>query len=429
MSNQVIAPKILKGTRDFLPKDMAKRNFVMDKIVGVFKNFGYDTIETPVIEYSEIILGKYGDEGNKLVYSFEDNGGRKVALRYDQTVPFARLIAQYAQELPMPFKRYQISRVWRADKPAKGRYREFYQCDIDIIGTENLVAEGEVSCVISQVYKKLGFEKFIIKVNSRRLINSILEDIGVEEEKYTDVLRLLDKLDRIGFDGVEVELNKIISGDKVKQIMIVIRFLGTNSEKVEFLKKYNTQEIEEFLQLAKSFGVEDENIEFDVSLARGLDYYTGIIFEVVIPGIQLGSVCGGGRYDDLCSTFCKQKYSGVGVAFGFDRMLVAMEELNLLKEIDLNSQVLVTYFNNDTLENSIQILRDIQKSGVSAEMYFESSKLQKQFKYADKKGIPFVVVCGPDDVEKGEVVVKIMKTGKQKMLPQNQIGSYFKNYI
>ncbi len=426
--NKFVEPKILQGTRDFLPEDMAKRDYVMNKIKSAFVNFGYDTIQTPAIEYAETILGKYGDEATKLVYRFKDKGGRDIALRYDQTVPFARLVAANYQNLPMPFKRYQIGRVWRADRPAKGRYREFYQYDIDIIGTQNLLAEAEIAAVMAKVFAELGFPNFLIKFNSRRLINSILSSLDIDPDKQAAVIRVLDKLEKMGPQEVVQELSSIIPEPATSQLLKIVSVIGSTEEKLKQLKQYEVAEIELFTTLAASFGISKTNLLFEPSLARGLDYYTGIIFEAFIPKVDIGAVCAGGRYDDLCSLFSPEQFSGVGVAFGFDRIVIAMEDLGLLKDVSLNSQVLVTYFDKSTLSISLQVLNDIQQAGINAEIYFEPAKLAKQMKYADKKQIPFVVICGPEEAIKKEVAVKMMKTGKQKTIPQNQVINYFKGY-
>ena len=411
-----------------MPEDIAKREYAMNKIKSAFINFGYDSIQTSAIEYAETILGKYGDEASKLVYRFKDNGGRNIALRYDQTVPFARLVASNFKNLPMPFKRYQIDRVWRGDRPAKGRYREFYQCDVDIIGTKNLLAEAEIAGVIAKVFTTIGFENFIIKFNSRRLINNILDSLKISVEKQSAVIRILDKLEKVDRKGVIEELKPLINESIAKELLDIVSITGTTEEKLKLLDKYEIKEIKDFVALARLFNIADKNLLFDPSLARGLDYYTGIIFEVFIPEVAIGAVCAGGRYDDLCSLFCPEEFSGVGVAFGFDRIIVAMEELGLFKDLTLNSQVLVTYFNADTLATSVKLLSDIQEAGINAEIYFEPTKITKQMKYADKKKIPFVVICGPEEVSRNEVTIKMMKTGKQKVIPQTQITNYFKGY-
>ncbi len=428
MDKKTIQPKILQGTRDFLPKEMARRNFVMNAIKSVFANFGYDTLETPAIEYAQTILGKYGDDAAKLVYRFQDNGGRDVALRYDQTVPFARLVAANWKNLPMPFKRYQISRVWRADRPAKGRYREFYQCDVDIIGTDNLLAEAEIAAVMARVFATLGFPSYVIKFNSRRLINSILSSLSIPTESQPKIIRTLDKMDKIGRSGVEEELVQALKKTAVEKLLDIVCIEGALKEKLKKLARFEITEIAEFEARAKVFGVPEGVLQFEPSLARGLDYYTGIIFEAFIPSVAIGAVCAGGRYDDLCSLFGKEKFSGVGVAFGFDRLVVAMEELKLLDDVQLNARVLVTYFNDETLPLSLEALRSIQSAGVSAEIYFEPAKMAKQLTYANKKNVPFVVICGTREAKQNEVTIRMMKTGKQKTIPINQITNYFKGY-
>jgi histidyl-tRNA synthetase len=425
---KIIPPNILKGTRDFLPEEMSKRDFAIDKIKNVFKLFGYDQIDTPAIEYAETLMGKYGEEGSKLVYSFEDNGGRKIALRYDQTVPLARVVAANYFDLPMPFKRYQISKVWRADKPAKGRYREFTQCDIDIIGTTNLLSDAEVAKVIYQVFANLGFKKFIIKVNSRRLLNSILCSVGIPADKQSAAIRVLDKLDKAPLVEVEKELSAVISDKPAKELLKDVMPTGNNEKKLEQLAKYDTGEMREFLDLCDKLEIKKEYLVFEPSLARGLDYYTGVIYEVILPEVDIGTVCGGGRYDDLCGLFCEKKFSGVGVAFGLDRIATAMGDLGLLKNISLGAEVLVANFDKTGFTNTARILNQLQASGISAEIYFEPGKLDKQFRYANKKQIPFVVICGPDEIGQGTVTIKNMKTGKQKTIPQSQLSGYFNGY-
>lgn len=422
---KTIQPRILKGTRDFLPADMARRDYMMNTIRSVFERFGYDTIETPVIEYAETLLGKYGAEGTKLLYQFKDNGGRDIALRYDQTVPTARFVAMYANQLPMPFKRYQISRVWRADKPAKGRYREFYQCDVDIIGTDAILSEVEIAAVVSDVFTELGFTNYTIRCNSRRLINSILDTLGVAKIDQPRVIQLLDKLDKIGAAGVRAELVTVIDTAQADSVITMVTMSGSNAEKLEALQQYDVSALKQFFALCSAYGIPESALVFDVSLARGLEYYTGLIYEVMIPDLDLGSVCGGGRYENLCNMFTTQQFSGVGVAFGFDRILVAMEELGLLSDIGLNAQVLVTNYDEDRVGASISAVRDLQTAGMNTELYIESAKFAKQFKYANQKKIPFVVVIGPEEIERNEVTVKTMETGKQKTIPRNQLVTYF----
>lgn len=422
-----IEPKILAGTRDFLPIEMAKRNIVMGKIRKIFERFGYDAIETPILCPAETILGKYGEEGTRLTYNFTDAGGRKIALPFDLTVPFARFVAANYRELPMPFKRYQIQRVWRAEKPQKGRLREFYQCDIDIIGTRSLVSETEIAKVIVTVFKELGFKNFIIKVNSRRLINAILQSFGIIEEKVIEVIRIIDKIVKIGQEAVIEELTKI-GVKKAEDILSLLKFEANFEETLAKLSDFDTSEIKEFFEYCAAIGIDSKYLQFDPSLARGLDYYTGIIYEVVSSDVDFGTLCAGGRYDNLCQLFCDEDFSGVGVAFGFERLMLALEKTDFFTGMELNSKALVTYFDENLKTDALNIYATLVAAGINSEIYFQPDKLKKQFAYADKKGIPFVIIRGSNEVEKEEVTIKSMKSGKQKTIPVNQLTTYLTNY-
>ncbi|MBU1992942.1 histidine--tRNA ligase [Patescibacteria group bacterium] len=424
---QLIEPKILKGTRDFLPQDMAKRNLVMDKIKSVFKKFGYDQIETPIICPAETILGKYGDEGEKLTYNFEMRGGTRIALPYDLTVPFARFFAVNFKNLPIPFKRYQIQRVWRAEKPQKGRLREFYQCDIDIIGSKSLICEAEVAKVIVEVFKALGFKDFKIKINSRRLINNVLKSFSVIEENFMDCIRIIDKLEKIGKENVVAELESL-GIQKAEKIIDFLTPEKTNEDTSKKLANFDLKEISEFMGYCKSLNIPEKYIEFDPSLARGLDYYTGITYEVVSKDTDFGTLCAGGRYDNLCSLFCEEDFSGVGVAFGFERIMLALEEMDKFGDVKSNSKALVTIFNEETKKDALKIYSDLIKADIGAEIYFQPDKLKKQFKFADKKGIQFVITRGPEEIKKNTVTIKSLQSGKQKEIPYQQLTSYFKGY-
>ncbi len=425
---EIIEPKILKGTREFGPRDMAKRNLVMSKIKDIFARYGYDQIETPILNPASTILGKYGEEGDRLTYNFEDNGKRRLALPYDLTVPFARYFAANWQQLPMPFKRFQIQRVWRGEKPTKGRLREFYQCDIDIIGSDSLVAEAEVARVITTVFGELGFERFKIKTNSRRLMNDILTTYSVPEDKAMSAIRVIDKLAKIGEEAVVEELSKL-GIENAAELMFSIKPEASTRETLAKLEEYDTSEIEDLLRYCKALGVPEDAIDFDPSLARGLDYYTGIIYEVVSEdNPDLGALCAGGRYDNLCGIFCKESFSGMGVAFGFERIMIAMEERGEFEDLGLNSQVLVTIFDEDSRLDALKLFAMLTDAGVCSEIYFQPEKLKKQFKYADRKQIPFVLIQGPEEKEGEEVTVKSMQSGKQKTIPISQLITYFQSY-
>ncbi|MBI4122221.1 MAG: histidine--tRNA ligase [Parcubacteria group bacterium] len=416
MAGKIIEPKILKGTRDFGPEQMAKRLHVINKMRTVFARYGYDTIETPAIEYAETILGKYGDEGDKLTYTFADNGGRRIALRYDQTVPTARFVAANWSDLPIPFKRYQIGPVWRADKPQRGRYREFYQCDIDIIGSKSLEADAEIAKVIDDVFTTLDVTPFVIRVNSRALLDELLDLAGVDKELRTPVIRIIDKLDKI---EVSVALEELVSLGLTKKSISALQKIMLNESvrhDVNALPEVASKKtIQGLFALCREWGIPDSHIKLDLTLARGLDYYTGVIYEVIIPDSGLGSVCGGGRYDNLTGLFSTQVFPGTGVAFGLDRLMVWLEENHKLDGLTLNSTVLVAMF-ADHKQNNIRTLAALHAAGINAELYLEEAKLQKQFKYADKKRIPFVILQGSDETKTGRVCLRNMQSGEQEVL-------------
>jgi histidyl-tRNA synthetase len=422
----MITPKTLKGTRDFSQADMAKRNYVRDTIRGVFESFGYDPIETPAIEYAETILGKYGEEGDKLTYSFEDNGGRKIALRYDQTVPFARYFAANYGALTIPFKRYEINRVWRADKPQKGRYREFYQCDVDIIGTESIVAEVELAKIVYTSFKKLNIQKFCIKINDRSLLNDVLEKAEISNEDRVKCIRVIDKLDKIGYAKIVDELKDLgLMDSQIKILDILFKTEGTNREKIQQFNGFATKNIIEFLDYIEGTDLENY-ISFEPTLARGMDYYTGIIFETVIPETGLGSVAGGGRYANLCAAFTKQQFSGVGIGIGFDRIIDALEILDLFQNTKTNAEVLVTLFDEKLKTETLKIADSLREAGINTEQYFQTDKLSKQLKYADRRGVGFVVIYGFDEKENESVMLKNMQSGKTKTIPLNKITEIVK---
>jgi len=401
----IIEPKILKGTRDFGPNEAAKRLSVINKIRSVFIKNGYDAIETPAIEYAATILGKYGDEGDKLTYAFKDHGGRHIALRYDLTVPTARFVAANWTSLPMPFKRYQIGPVWRADKPQRGRFREFYQCDIDIIGSTSAMADAEIAKVVNDVFSTLGFNKFLIRINSRRLMNDILEQCKVKKSDRVEVIRQIDKLDKTSLKDVEKELEKTCLDKKqIKELSKIALSEKARYNLSDVPDGESKKEIDRVLSTIKQFGVPDKNITLDLALARGLDYYTGVVYEVIIPDSGLGSVCGGGRYDDLAELFSDKKFPGTGVAFGFDRIMTWLEENKKLDDVELSSKVLVVNF-EDTIKENLRTLTELHKANISAEIYIEDAKMQKQLKYADKKQIPWVIVQGSNEIKRKKVIL------------------------
>lgn len=416
----ITPPPILKGTRDFTPAQMRQRQQVMKVLQNTFENYGFSYIETPILNPAETILGKYGEEGDKLTYSFLDNGDRKIALPYDLTVPFARYVAQYWRDLPMPFKRYQMQRVWRAEKPQKGRLREFYQCDIDVIGTNSLLCEAEIISIIYQVFTKLNIPGFKIQINSRRLMNAILNSFGVSGEQVTTAIRIIDKLGKIDEATVITELN-------AAGIARAAELMATLGAGLAGLTGFDTSEIDQVLSYVSQLGVPAAAIQVTPTLARGLDYYTGLVIETVVPDSGLGTVCAGGRYDNLCGTFCDQSFSGIGVSFGFERIMLLLEA-QLATTPASTTTALVTLFNEAATSDTLTLFNQLQKVGVATEMYFQPDKLQKQFKYANQKNIPFVVIQGPDEKEAGSVTVKQMQSGTQKTIPVQQLADYVKGF-
>ncbi|MBI2028782.1 MAG: histidine--tRNA ligase [Candidatus Levybacteria bacterium] len=398
---KTIEPKILKGFRDFLPQEAKKRQYVINLLKKVFESYGFEPLETPALEYEEILLGKYGDEGDKLMYRFTDRGGRKVALRYDQTVPLARVVAQYQNEFPMPFKRYQIQNVWRADNTQKGRFREFLQCDADIVGSSSSLADSEIISLAERSLEKLGFKNFTTLVNSRTVLKN--------SKASLNFIKALDKQDKLSKD----EFLRLLSIAK-----------ESDKEAYEYLKNSKP---EDDSSLREIFNNKNLNLFYMPTLARGLDYYTGIIFELKIDGYSAGSVCGGGRYDNLIGLFANKQIPAVGFAFGFDRLIEAMEELNLFPGNLTATKVLVTIFSEELKEKSLETASFLRSKGINTELYIDgSANLEKQLKYADKKGIPFAIVIGPDEVKDNTITLRSMMTREQKSLPISEAIKNFK---
>lgn len=401
----------LKGFRDFLPKDAIKRQKVLDTIRNIFENFGYDPLETPSLEYQELLLNKYGEEANKLIYAFEDLGGRKVALKYDQTVPTSRIISTYKEEVAMPWKRYQIQNVWRAENPQKGRFREFLQCDIDIFGTKSIVSDAEIINTAWKVLEKLGFKNIKVLINDREILYDIMKKNKISNDLQSSVIQSIDKLDKKSESEIKKELiSKKILASQVNKLFKSIKEAKPSSK------------LSDLFALLESFGILEKDIEFTPFLSRGLDYYTGTIFEIKIPNYEAGSIAGGGRYDNLIEKLSGTNIPAVGISFGFDRLIDALEENKLLKEEITSTKVLVTIFSEKHLTNSIQIVNLLRNSGISSEIYPDTKdKLQKQLKYADKKGILWVVIIGPEEIIKGNVTLKNLKSKTQETIPSQAL--------
>ena len=409
------------GTRDFLPSQMHNRLLVMDKVRGVFRRFGFEPLQTPAFERIETLTGKYGGGGEKLIYKILKRGPDiepgecDHALRYDLTVPLARVMAMHP-ELRLPFKRYQMQPVWRADRPQKGRFREFWQCDVDTVGTTSLTADAECIAVVAAALRELGFEQFTIRLNDRRILSAVARHIGAQERE-TELLITIDKIDKIGRDGVSAELDRRgfsqISIDKLWTVLSS----NTLDDLMEHLGEDALEGIEalrQLLQHLEAHGESGAHIRLDPTLARGLDYYTGPVFEAVVEEPAIGSIAGGGRYDDLIGVFSSRMVPAVGVSLGIERILVAMESLGMLPDLHTTTRVLVTVFNAETLSASIAITQQLRQAKVDSELFLGEGKLKAQFKYANSRGIPWVIVIGPDEVANQTLRLKNLQSGEQR---------------
>ena len=428
-----------KGMRDFTPEVMIKRNYVIGIIEGIFRNYGFDPIETPAIELWDTLSGKYGDE-EKLLYTFEDRGKRKVGLRYDLTVPFSRFVANHLNELPRPFKRYQIQPVWRADKPQKGRFREFYQCDIDIIGVKSTIADAEILKVLYSVLIKLGFENFNININSRKLFNVLTEYLGEGKEKEFLIARAIDKLEKIGIEGVKEELKKYgFSDNNIKKMEGILSVKGTNSEKINTLKKIleNTpgfslfyDEVNDLLKYAEEFKIPTKVIKFNPFLARGLDYYTGPIFETTITSPKIGSITGGGRYDNLIGIFSNRDIPATGSSIGLERIITVMDELDMYPfDKKTYTDVLVAVQDKKLKNELISITEYLRESGISTELYMGNKDLRGQINYALKKGINFMIIMGENELKEQTVNIKILSENIQIKIKREDLLEEVKNRL
>lgn len=452
MAVQVSIPK---GTRDFNPTEMSKRNYIFDNIKQIFKKYGYQAIETPAMENLSTLLGKYGDEGDKLLFKILNSGNylgklekteisedkiseitnliSEKGLRYDLTVPFARYIVQHRNEISFPFKRFQIQPVWRADKPQKGRYREFFQCDVDVIGSNSLYNEFELIQIIDDVFDVLDLN-ITIKINNRKILAGIAEAIG-ETDKFVPITVAIDKIDKAGIEKVIEELKQNgLTDSAIEKLKPVLEIKRNTQESIVFLEQMlgNSQvgiqgiaEIKTVFEYINKFPIKS-TVELDLSLARGLNYYTGAIFEVKSNDVEIGSICGGGRYDDLTAIFGLKDISGVGISFGADRIYDVMSQLDKFpEETNISSDVLFINFGKTEEEKCIEIANHLRKNGISCEIFPQKAKMDKQFKYANNKNIPYVIVIGEDELNKGTATIKNMKAGTQSNIEQSAIVEEF----
>ena len=460
----ITKPSLPKGTRDFSPQEMVKRNYIFDTIKTVFKKYGYAEIQTPSMENLSTLTGKYGDEGDKLIFKILNSGdllkeadARKQkdsgfeynsknllplvsekALRYDLTVPFARYVVMHQSEISFPFKRFQVQPVWRADRPQKGRYREFYQCDADVVGSPSLLNEAEFVLIYHEALSNLGLKDFNIKINNRKILSGIAEIIG-KPELIVDMTVAIDKLDKIGFEGVTKELlERGFTTADIDQLKPVILLQGSNVEKLASLKSVlansviglkGIEEIETVFKYISNLQSSISNlstvVELDITLARGLNYYTGCIFEVKTNEVAMGSIGGGGRYDDLTGMFGLKDLTGVGISFGADRIYDVLEELNLFPtSAAQGTTVLISNFDEEAELYALPILQQLRTANISAELYPSAAKLKKQMSYADAKHIPYVILIGGDEMQSGLLTLKNMESGDQQKLNANAIVTY-----
>jgi histidyl-tRNA synthetase len=408
-------PQTLKGFRDFLPEEMAIRQKVIKTLEQVFESYGFEPLETPSLEYSSTLLGKYGKEADKMVYSFKDKGDRDIGLIYDLTVPVSKVLALYSQKINLPFKRYQMQRIWRAEKPQKGRYREVLQCDVDIFGSTSPLADAEIIAITYSCLKKLGFKRFTIKINSRQVLLKLISDLDIKKkDKQLSILRIIDKLEKIGLDGVKKELKKTgFSEGKIEKLLSLIK--STQPDE-------NLKQLFDYLKQLK---VDEKFYQFDPTLVRGLDYYTGPVFETIIKktenlpaGKQAGSITGGGRYDKLIFNLGGPDIPATGTTIGLDRICEAIKEQNLWPKLSSSpTKVLVTVFSPEYLKESMDIACQLRETGTNVDLYSNPEvKLDKQLKYADRKNIPFVIILGPDEIKKKMVTLRNMKSQSQEQL-------------
>lgn len=451
-------PSVAKGTRDFFPAIVAKRQYIFQTIKDSFETYGFSPIETPSFELSSTLMGKYGEEGDRLIFRILNSGEKmkkadvdalnegnlprfanslsEKALRYDLTVPFARFVVQHQNDLAFPFKRYQIQPVWRADKPQKSRYQEFYQCDADVVGSDSLVYEVDYVQLFDEVLTNLNVPQAVIKINNRKILSGIAEVSG-EAEKIVAITVAIDKLDKIGLEGVLKELqSKGISEDALEKIKPLFKITGDTRQRLVQMKTFladseiglkGIEELEYIFNTTDQLGLKSTEVEFDVTLARGLNYYTGAIFEVKCNAVSIGSICGGGRYDDLTGIFGMKNMSGVGISFGADRIYDVLEELDLFpSSVDNRLELLFINFGEEEAAYCMGMVKKIREAGVSSELYPKSAKMNKQMNYANDRGVKFVALVGKNEMEQGVLRIKNMDTGEQDDIQPDALVNHLK---
>ena len=428
----LISPRTLKGFRDYLPEAMIPRRKLIETAARVYQSYGFSPIDTPALEYLEILMGKGSEETDKQLYKFKDNGGRDVGMRFDLTVPLARFVSEHLNELGIPFKRFHIATVWRGENTQAGRYREFMQCDFDTIGTLNVSADIESTLVIYDLMRAIGFERFTIHLNNRKILSGLLEKLGLAE-KTVPVLRSLDKIAKIGYEKVLAEMCETAgtTAEQGREVLKLTTLEGNNAEVLEQLKpivagsekgESGLADLAAILSATAAVGIPEENLKLNVSIARGLDYYTGTIWETFLGDLPtLGSVCSGGRYDNLTGMFLKQPVPGIGASLGLDRLLAGMEQLGMLPAIKTPAPVFIPYFDETKLETYLQIAARLRAAGIGVEVYPEPKKLGVQLKYADKKGFRYALIAGEAELENGLCQLKDLQAKTQQDVPLEKL--------
>ena len=441
MATPFIKPRVPRGMRDILPEQMIRRQYVIDVIRDVFEEFGFEPLQTPALELSEVLTGKYGPDAEKLIYQAGHVGGKEdISLRYDLSVPLCRVVAMHPQ-LPKPFKRYQIDPVWRAERPQKGRYRQFFQCDADTVGTESMLADAENVTLIYQVLTRLGFEQFEININDRKLITGIGQFAGVPDEQLGGLYRSIDKLDKIGLAGVRDELaENQIPEPVIEKLLALLQIEGDSATVLNALREQlggsevareGIAELEELNGYLTTLGVPDEFYRMNVSMVRGLEYYTGPIYETVVEEPKIGSITGGGRYDELIGSFSKQGYPATGTSFGIERIIDVMEEFDMFPAAvgKTVTQVLVTVFDAELAQESLKLATLLRQDGIKTEVYCRPTRLSAQIKYADTKGIPYAVILGSDELEAGKVAIRNLASREQQIVPRAELVECIQRWI
>ena len=436
-----IKPRVPRGMRDILPEQMIRRQYVIDAIRDVFEEFGFEPLQTPAMELSEVLTGKYGPDAEKLIYQAGHTGGKEdISLRYDLSVPLCRVIAMYPQ-LPKPFKRYQIDPVWRAERPQKGRYRQFFQCDADTVGSNSMLADAENVNLIYQVLSRLSFEQFEININNRKLITGIGEYSGVPAEQLGGLYRSIDKLDKIGVNGVTEELRENeIPEDVIEKLLALLQVKGDATTVLTDMKdqladfeiaQEGLTELEELINYITTLGVPEKYYRVNVAMVRGLEYYTGPIYETVVEEPRIGSITGGGRYDELIGSFSKQSFPATGTSFGIERIIDVMEEFDMFPSSvgKTVTQVLMTVFDDDLMEESLKLATQLRQGGIRTEVYFRPTRISTQLKYADSKGIPYAAILGSDELAAGVVAVRDLSSREQENVPLDKVVERIKQWM